>query len=171
MVPLGLLAALLRKASEPWTLEEVTTVQPGTVYRVQVTLPKGDGWPRGWERSVAYWLRQKGSAVQRIKVHYGPKALRDFYDPKTRQEVTWWVVDLSFDAPFLAYWLEDALTASLDTWVELKSVSVSSGVTFPEVIGPEQILAALKAGLAAIFLFQLAQLGFGVVGALRRKEA
>lgn len=170
MVPLGWLAELLRKASEPWTPEEVTTVQPDTVYRVQVTLPKGDGWPRGWERSVAYWLRQKGSAVQRIKVHYGPKALRDFYDPKTRQEVTWWVVDLSFDAPFLAYWLEDALTASLDTWVGLKSVSVSSGVMFPEVIGPEQILAALKAGLAAIFLFQVLQLLVSVTGTLRRRE-
>lgn len=170
-MPIGWLAEVLRIAYSPWTPQEVTTVQPGTVYRVQVTLPKGDGWPHGWERSVAYWLRQKGSAVRRVKVHYGPKGLRDFYDPKTRQEVTWWIVDLSFDAPFLAYWLEDALAAALDTWVVLRSVSESSGVRFPDVIGPEQLMAALKAGLAAIFLLQLAQLGLGVAGALKRKEA
>ena len=171
MVPIGWLAELLRRAYEPAVPEEVSTIQPGTVYRVQLTLPKGDGWPRGWERSVAYWLRQKGSAVERVKVHYGPKALRDFFDPRSRQEVTWWVVDLSFDAPFLAYWLQDALTAALDTWVELRSVSESSGVTFPEVFGPEKLLGVIKAGLAAIFLLQLAQLGLGFANALKRKEA
>ena len=171
MVPIGWLAELLRRTYEPAVPEEVGTIQPGTVYRVQLTLPKGDRWPKDWERTLAYWLRQKGSAVRRVQVHYGPIALRDFYDPKSNQEITWWVVDLSFDAPFLAYWLQDALTAALDTWVELKSVSESSGVRFPEVFGPEKLLAALKAGLAAVFLLQLAQLGLGFASALKRKEA
>ncbi len=152
--------------------EEVTTVQPGLVYRVQVTLPKGDEWPAGWTDRVAYWLRQKGSAVKRVRVHYGPKALRDFGDPQIGQLVTWWVVDLSFDAPFLAFWLEDALAAALDTWVKLRSVQVSSGVRFPEPTWTiERMIAAIKVALAAIFLLQVAEVGLGVRRALKRKEA
>jgi len=152
--------------------EEATTVQPGTVYRVQVTLPEGDGWPAGWTARLAYWLRQKGSAVKRVRVHYGPRALRDFGDPASGQVVTWWVVDLSFDAPFLAFWLEDALTAALDTWVKLRSVQVSSGVRFPEPTWTiERSIAAVKVALAAVFLLQVAQLGLGAARTLRRKEA
>jgi len=153
-------------------MAEATTVQPGTVYRVQVTLPQGDGWPSGWASRVAYWLRKKGSAVRRVEVHYGPKAMRDLFDPSTGQTVTWWVVDLSFDAPFLAYWLEDALAAALDTWVQLRSVQVSSGVRFPEPTWKiEDTFAALKIALAAVFLLQVAQLGLGVTRAFRRREA
>jgi len=151
--------------------EEVVTIEPGTIYRLQLTLPKGDKWPSDWRERLAYWLRQKGSAVKQVKVHYGPIALRDFFDPRKGHVVTWWIVDVSFDAPFLAYWLEEALSASLDSWVDVKSVAVSSGIKFPQPPSLEQIGEALKLTFAAIFLLQVAQLGINTFQLLRKEDS